>query len=128
MHWSWSAMSSSTPVNSVRRMEELQTVHSNIQIRCSTTIIVYPEVLRWPLPSLITQFRANHVVLPFYLHRIKAIDSHLCLRCRGPDTVSHYFMTCPRYIKERATLRKSIKKRPMSLYTIRGPQGHRLHP
>jgi len=70
--------------------------------------------------SLITQFRANHVVLPFYLHRIKAIDSPLCLRCGTPDTVRHYLINCPRYIDERTTLRTKIKRLPMSLSTLLG--------
>jgi hypothetical protein len=70
--------------------------------------------------SLITQFRANHVVLPFYLHRIKAIDSPLCLRCGTPDTVAHYLINCPRYIDERTTLQTKIKRLPMSLSTLLG--------
>jgi len=79
--------------------------------------------------SLITQFRANHVALPFYLHRIKAIDSPLCLRCGTPDTVAHYLINCPRYIDERTTLRTKIKRLPMSLSTLLGnpkTMGHTL--
>jgi hypothetical protein len=60
--------------------------------------------------SLITQFRANHVTLPFYLHRLKAIDSPLCLRCGVPDTVIHYLMMCPRHSDARTTLREAIKR------------------
>jgi hypothetical protein len=49
---------------------------------------------------------------PFYLHRIKAIDSPLCLRCGVPDTVRHYLTMCPRHNDARTTLHKAIKRRP----------------
>ena len=70
--------------------------------------------------SLITQFRANHVALPFYLHRIKAIDTPNCPRCNVPDTVNHFLTKCLRHVDERIILRMKIGRRPMSLPTLLG--------
>jgi ribonuclease HI len=48
---------------------------------------------RWEC-SLITQMRTQHVSLHKFLHRIKAKDSPLCIRCQVPETVLHYLLQC----------------------------------
>ena len=58
--------------------------------------------------SLLTQLRTAHVALSAYLHRIRKIDSPLCLRCLVPDTPAHYLLSCERYIAQRSTLRVRI--------------------
>jgi hypothetical protein len=70
--------------------------------------------------SLMTQLRSNHITLPFYLHRIKAIDAPNCLRCNVPDTVAHLLMNCIRHVDVRNTLCIKIGRHPMSLSTLLG--------
>ncbi|KAF8305501.1 hypothetical protein DL93DRAFT_2039606, partial [Clavulina sp. PMI_390] len=53
----------------------------------------------------LTQLRTSHVALNKFLHTIKAVNSPLCVRCRVPETVEHYLLSCIRFDMERHTLR-----------------------
>ncbi|KAJ6497189.1 hypothetical protein C8R47DRAFT_972758, partial [Mycena vitilis] len=76
--------------------------------------------------SLITQLRTDHIGLNKYLHRIKAVDSPLCVRRRVPETVDHFLLTCRRYLPARHNLRREIKK-PLSLRTFLGDPANTTH-
>ncbi|KAK0469965.1 uncharacterized protein EV420DRAFT_1256730, partial [Desarmillaria tabescens] len=55
-----------------------------------------------PEASLLTQLRTSHLPLHnSYLHRIKAVNSRNCDYCNDPETVSHFLLSCRRYIDER---------------------------
>ncbi|KAK7012564.1 ribonuclease H-like domain-containing protein [Favolaschia claudopus] len=69
---------------------------------------LYGELTRTEA-SILTQLRTGHVGLNAFLHRIKVTDSPLCLRCKQPETVSHYLLTCRRFLTARHTLRQSLK-------------------
>lgn len=71
--------------------------------------------------SIIMQLRTGHVSLNAFLHRIKAVDSPLCVRCGCPESVQHFLITCQRFNRERHALRMKVK----GLFTIRNLLGNK---
>ena len=69
--------------------------------------------------SILTQLRSGHVGLNCFLARIGAVDSPLCAVCRVPESVSHYLLTCRRYLAPRHTLRSAVSG-PLSLRSTLG--------
>ena len=69
--------------------------------------------------SILTQLRSGHVGLNRFLARIGAVDSPLCAVCRVPESVSHYLLTCRRYLAPRHTLRLAVSG-PLSLRSTLG--------
>ena len=59
--------------------------------------------------SILSQLRSGHAGLNRFLARIGAVDSPLCATCRVPESISHYHLTCRRFIAARHTLRQAVK-------------------
>ena len=59
--------------------------------------------------SILVQLRSGHVGLNVFLHRIRAAESPLCVRCQCPETVEHYLIHCRRFVPERVALRLHVK-------------------
>ena len=57
--------------------------------------------------AVYTQLRTGHIPLNKHLFRFKRSDTDICLQCDSncPETVHHYFFDCPKYVRERHTLR-----------------------
>ncbi|KAF8516708.1 hypothetical protein BU17DRAFT_5878, partial [Hysterangium stoloniferum] len=47
--------------------------------------------------SILIQLCTGHITLNTFLHKIKAVDSALCTKCKVPETVAHYFFHCKRF-------------------------------
>lgn len=76
--------------------------------------------------SIITQLRTGHVGLNKFLYRIKATDSPLCVRCRVPETVDHYLLTCQRFTLQRHALRRRLDG-PLSTRALLGDPNNISH-
>ncbi|KAJ7136510.1 hypothetical protein C8R43DRAFT_893852, partial [Mycena crocata] len=69
--------------------------------------------------SIISQLRTGPVGINAPLHRIKVVDSPMCVRCGIPETISHYPLVCRRYVDQRSTLRSDLKPRtPLTLSSL----------
>jgi ribonuclease HI len=66
--------------------------------------------------SLLFQLRSGHVPLNKYLHRISKSPSPRCQQCNErEETVHHFLVSCPKYARQRATLRNEIGPRASQL-------------
>jgi hypothetical protein len=72
--------------------------------------------------SILVQLRTGHVSLNAFLKKIKAEESALCRQCRQPETVTHYFKHCRRYIAQRNRLRRKAGKASHSIPRLLGDQ------
>jgi hypothetical protein len=73
---------------------------------------------RWHC-SLLFQLRSGHVPLNKYLHRISKSPSPRCQQCNErEETVHHFLVSCPKYARQHATLRKEIGPRASQLQQL----------
>nr|GAT43545.1 predicted protein [Mycena chlorophos] len=69
--------------------------------------------------SIITQLRTGHIGLNACLHRIKVVDSPMCVNCGEPETVGHFLLKCRRYVLARHSLRTALPSRsPFNLSSL----------
>jgi len=70
--------------------------------------------------SIYVQLRTGHVPLNKHLYRFKCSDTPLCLQCNDerPESVHHFLFECPRYNRERHTLRTKIGQKALSLQCL----------
>ena len=67
--------------------------------------------------AIYTQLHTGHIPLNKHLFRFKKSDTDLCLQCdsKCPETVHHYLFDCPKYVRERHTLRIKLGKKALSM-------------
>lgn len=66
--------------------------------------------------SLLLQLRTGHVPLNKHLHRIAKLPSPICSSCQQKEeSVYHYILECPAFIRPRNILRKSLGTRNLTL-------------
>ena len=54
--------------------------------------------------SVLVQLRTGHLRLNSFLYKINTADTDQCECGRGPETIRHYLLLCPRYESQRRTL------------------------
>jgi hypothetical protein len=69
--------------------------------------------------SILTQLRTGHIGLNAFRYRIGQVDSPNCTHCNVPETVTHYLLTCRRFIDQRHTLKNTLKRK-LSLINLIG--------
>ena len=72
------------------------------------------------MAATITQLRTGHCGLNHYLHRFHISDTPHCECGAGKETVEHFLLQCPRYIKQREPLRKEVGMRNMRVDKLLG--------
>ena len=67
--------------------------------------------------SLLTKLRTRHVPLNQILHRIKCSDTPECPHCHqgSIETLSHYLLFCPHYIRARTLLQHRLPRNSFTL-------------
>jgi ribonuclease HI len=67
--------------------------------------------------SLLFQLRSGHVGLNHHLFRIHRSETPSCPHCRGitVETVRHFLLDCPQYVRERHELRVKLRRNSDSL-------------
>ncbi|KAF9546884.1 hypothetical protein CPC08DRAFT_648911 [Agrocybe pediades] len=68
--------------------------------------------------SILVQLRTGHLPLNDYLYKWKLSPSHTCPACttNRDETMDHILTECPAYMKQRTSLRRTIKGRSLSKY------------
>ncbi|KAG1858630.1 hypothetical protein C8R48DRAFT_539416, partial [Suillus tomentosus] len=62
------------------------------------------------------QLRTGHVPLNKHLHHIAKLPSPICSSChQKEESVHHYILECPAFIRPRNILRKSLGTRNLTL-------------
>jgi ribonuclease HI len=67
--------------------------------------------------SLLFQLRSGHIGLNHHLFRIRRSETPSCPHCRGitVETVKHFLLDCPQYVRERHELRVKLRRNSDSL-------------
>jgi ribonuclease HI len=66
--------------------------------------------------SLMLWLRTRHISLNQHLHRIGKSLSPNCPHCEDtPETVQHFLLSCPQYIRERHTLTTALRRQASSI-------------
>ncbi|TMI86171.1 MAG: hypothetical protein E6H10_00790 [Bacteroidetes bacterium] len=81
---------------------------------------LYKHIVGRYTATTIAQLRTGHCRLNKYLHRFKLKTSPYCECGYGQETVEHYLMECPRFIKERKELRIKVRSKGMSMERLLG--------
>ena len=81
---------------------------------------LYKHIVGRYIATTIAQLRTGHCRLNKYLHRFKLKTSPYCECGYGQETVEHYLMECPRFIKERKELRVKVRSKGMSIERLLG--------
>ena len=61
------------------------------------------------LDTAITRLRIGHCGFKAHLHRLNLEESDSCEWCQQPDTIEHYFFSCPRHFSARTELRSKLQ-------------------
>jgi hypothetical protein len=67
--------------------------------------------------SLLFQLHSGHVALNHHLFRIRRSETPSCPHCQGitVETVKHFLLDCPQYVRERHKLRIKLRRNASSL-------------
>ena len=67
--------------------------------------------------SILFQLRLGHIMLNHHLFHIRKSETPSCLLCQGitVETVKHFLMDCPHYVRERHELRLKLRRNAGSL-------------
>ena len=67
--------------------------------------------------SILFQLQLGHIMLNHHLFRIRKSETPSCLLCQGItiETVKHFLMDCPHYVRERHKLRLKLRRNTGSL-------------
>lgn len=58
--------------------------------------------------SILAQLRTGRSRLNCFLYKINIVDTDHCECGRGPETIRHYLLLCPRYESQRRTLAANL--------------------
>ena len=81
---------------------------------------LYKHIVGRYTATTIAQLRTGHCRLNKYLHPFKLKSSPYCECGYGQETVEHYLMECPRFVKERKELRVKVRSKGMSIERLLG--------
>lgn len=68
--------------------------------------------------SILVQLSTGHCPLNGHLHRMKQIDSPLCLHCGEHESVIHFLCHCPAFRRQRQTFIRAVGYRNFTLQKI----------
>lgn len=106
--------------NRVARLEREQTLSSwqeswAMEHRGRWTARLIPDIAAWTgrrhgeVNYFLTQFLSGHGLFYQYLHKMRIVDSPICLHCAGlEDSVYHTFFECTKWTNERRSLEGEI--------------------
>ena len=79
---------------------------------------IKPVIQKWPWTSIknrkletaMSKLRLGHAGLNYHLNRFEMADSPLCETCRESETVTHFLLTCRRYVNQRDRLKQALNR------------------
>ncbi|MBW0494853.1 hypothetical protein O181_034568 [Austropuccinia psidii MF-1] len=115
-HISISKLKQVTKQNSSTPPNLSDTERARIKFKTPPKLIIQPlDQLEKGLAATIHQLCSNHAPLNEYLHRIKQVDSPLCLHCNTLKITPHYILFCKRFQNQRREFKKKITKHRLRL-------------
>lgn len=55
------------------------------------------------------RLRVGHAGLNGHLHRIRVVETGECEECQVPETIEHYLLHCPRYLRQRILMSARLR-------------------